>query len=65
MLAGIGLCSNCDLKQTPECRNVLRCKIQGATLHFWLPENDALHMTNQTFVVAGTVVKIPAQGFGV
>ena len=64
VLAGVGLCSNCDLKQTPECRNVLRCKIQGTTEYFWLPANDALHMRNQTFVVAGTVVKSPAPGFG-
>jgi hypothetical protein len=64
IFAGVGQCSNCDLKQTDECRNVLRCKIEGKPRDIWLPEDSHLHMTNQTFVVAGTLLKSPAPGFG-
>jgi hypothetical protein len=59
-LAGIGKCAKCALSQSPECRNVIVCHLDGKDVTYWLTDNSvskAFHKTicktNEPILVTG------------
>ena len=59
-LAGIGKCAKCALSQSPECRNVIVCHLDGKDVTYWLTNNSvskAFHKTicktNEPILVTG------------
>lgn len=47
-LAGTGECAKCALNQSPECRNVIVCHLDGKDVTYWLTDNSASKAFHKT-----------------